>query len=67
MLAPIINEPEKALKVLKWAVDLMNKRYNLLKNNRVKNIYEYNKKVDEKEKMSRIVIVVDELADLMMS
>jgi len=67
LLAPIINEPEKALKVLKWAVDLMNKRYNLLKNNRVKNIYEYNKKVDEKEKMSRIVIVVDELADLMMS
>ncbi len=67
LLAPIINEPEKALKVLKWSVDLMNKRYKLLKDNRVKNIYEYNKKVDEKDKMSRIVIVVDELADLMMS
>jgi len=45
----------------------MNKRYKLLKDNRVKNIYEYNKKVDEKKKMSRIVIVIDELADLMMS
>ena len=67
LLSPIINEPGKALKVLKWAVDLMNKRYKLLKEKRVKNIYEYNKKVDEKEKMSRIVIVVDELADLMMS
>lgn len=67
LLAPIINEPEKALKVLKWSVDLMNKRYKLLKDNRVKNIYEYNQKVDEKDKMSRIVIVVDELADLMMS
>jgi len=67
LLSPIINEPEKALKVLKWAVKLMNKRYKLLKDNRVKNIYEYNKKVDEKKKMSRIVIVIDELADLMMS
>jgi len=45
----------------------MNRRYKLLKENKVRNIYEYNEKVDEKEKMSRIVIIVDELADLMMS
>jgi S-DNA-T family DNA segregation ATPase FtsK/SpoIIIE len=52
---------------LKWAVDVMNKRYKQLKDLKVRNIYEYNEKVDEKDKMSRIVIIVDELADLMMS
>jgi len=67
LLAPIITEPEKALKALKWAVDVMNKRYKLLKENKVRNIDEYNQKVDENNKMSRIVIIVDELADLMMS
>jgi DNA segregation ATPase FtsK/SpoIIIE-like protein len=45
----------------------MNRRYARLKELKVRNIYEYNEKVDEKEKMSRIVIIVDELADLMMS
>jgi len=67
LLSPIITEPEKALKALKRAVDIMNIRYNKLKECKVRNIYEYNEKVDEKNKMSRIVIIVDELADLMMS
>ena len=67
LLAPIITEPEKALRALKWAVDVMNRRYAKLKELKVRNIYEYNEKVDEKDKMSRIVIIVDELADLMMS
>ena len=67
LLAPIINDAEKALKALKWAVEIMERRYKKLKDIRVKNIYEYNEKVDEKEKMSRIVIIVDELADLMMT
>ena len=67
LLAPIINDPDKALKALKWSVDIMNRRYKLLKEKKVRNIYEYNQKVDEKDKMSRIVIIVDELADLMMS
>ncbi len=67
LLAPIITEPEKALRALKWAVDVMNRRYKLLKDNKVRNIDEYNQKVDENDKMSRIVIIVDELADLMMS
>jgi len=67
LLAPIINEPEKALRALKWAVEVMNRRYKKLKDLKVRNIYEYNEKVAENEKMSRIVIIVDELADLMMS
>ena len=67
LLAPIITEPEKALRALKWAVDVMNRRYKKLKDVKVRNIDEYNQKVDDNEKMSRIVIIIDELADLMMS
>jgi len=43
----------------------MERRYTLLKDKRVKNIEEYNKKVIS-EKMYRIVFVIDELADMMM-
>ncbi len=65
MLWPIVSDPDKALKLLRRAVDEMEKRYALLKDKRVKNIDEYNKKVMW-EKMYRIVIVIDELADMMM-
>lgn len=68
LLAPIITEPEKAVKVLKRAVKHMNERYKKLKERKVRNIVEYNEKVEEeKDKMYRIVIIIDELADLMMS
>lgn len=66
MLAPIVSESEKALKLLKWSVDEMEKRYWLLKEKRVKNIDEYNHKIIW-EKLYRIIIVIDELADMMMS
>jgi len=65
MLWPIVSDPDKALKLLKRAVDEMERRYTLLKDKRVKNIDEYNKKVMW-EKMYRIVFVIDELADMMM-
>jgi DNA segregation ATPase FtsK/SpoIIIE, S-DNA-T family len=65
-LAPIVFESEKALKLLKWSVNEMEKRYSILKEKRVKNIDEYNSKIIW-EKMYRIVFVIDELADMMMS
>ncbi len=65
MLWPIVSDPDKALKLLNRTVDEMEKRYTLLKDKRVKNIEEYNKKVIW-EKMYRIVVVIDELADMMM-
>lgn len=65
LLAPIVFESEKALKLLKWSVDEMERRYTLLKDKRVKNIDEYNTKIIG-EKMYRIVFVIDELADMMM-
>lgn len=66
LLAPIVTDPDKALRLLKRSVNEMEKRYTKLKEKRVKNIDEYNTKVMG-DKMYRIVFVIDELADLMMS
>jgi len=75
LLAPIVFEPEKALKLLKWTEHEMERRYGMLKEKRVKNIDEYNEKYagkmaengDKIQKMFRIVFVVDELASMMLS
>jgi len=52
--------------MLKWSVEEMEFRYKQLTSIRVKNLDEYNQKKPD-DKMYRIVIVIDELADLMMS
>lgn len=67
LLAPVETAPEKALKILKWAVNEMEKRYTLLKSMRVKKLTEYNEKVPSKDLVPRIIIIIDELADLMMN
>lgn len=75
LLAPIVFEPEKALKLLKRTENEMERRYGILKEKRVKNIDEYNQKFagsigenkEKIEKMFRIVFVVDELASMMLS
>jgi len=64
-LCPIITDPEQALKALKRCAIEMDERYTILKNSRVKNLAEYMEKTGEM--MYRIVIVIDELADLMMT
>lgn len=66
LLAPIVTRPDKALKVLQWSVDEMETRYTKLKKSKTKKLAQYNRKHPE-DKMYRIVIVIDELADLMMS
>lgn len=45
----------------------MEERYGKLKKEKVRNLAEYNDKVKDTEKMYRLVIIIDELADLMMS
>lgn len=67
LLTPVINDPEKALNSLKWSVAEMLRRYDVLQVARARNLGEYNAKVGRKEKMCNIVIIIDELADLMMS
>ena len=79
LLTPVINEPEKALSALKWAVNEMEHRYELLAKEKIREIKSYNKMVIAKSKensksedeepletMSYIVIIIDELSDLMM-
>ncbi len=65
MLGPIVSDSEKALKLLKRCVLEMERRYTILKEKRVKTIVEYNERLIS-DKMYRIVVVIDELADMMM-
>lgn len=65
LLAPIITEPEKTISALKWAVNEMERRYDLLAEQKIRDIKTYNTKMSD-EPMPYIVIVIDELADLMM-
>lgn len=73
MINDIINDPKKAVQSLGWAIGEMNRRYELfekmsLSGSHVVNIDEYNAKLKEgEEKLPKIVIVVDELADLMLA
>ncbi len=67
LLTPVINSPDKALNALKWWVAEMERRYGTLKPLNARNLEEYNAKVSAKDKMPAIVIIIDELADLMMS
>jgi len=67
LLSPVITNPEKALNSLKWAVAEMLRRYDLATQVNARNLWEYNKKVTKDKKLPYIVIVIDELADLMMS
>ena len=77
LITPVVTDAKKATNALFWAVREMERRYELLSENKVRNIDQYNKKADrlsrEKkegeerpEKLPFIVIIIDELADLMM-
>ncbi len=66
LLTPVIQDPEKASIALRWVVAEMSRRYTELSNHRVRNLAEYND-IKKISKMPRIVVVVDELADLMMT
>lgn len=65
LLTPVINEPEKCISALKWAVAEMERRLRTMAEVGKRNISEYNN-LKEEEGMPHIVIVIDELADLMM-
>lgn len=70
LLVPVVCEPKKSLGALQWAVTEMENRFMTIEEAGVRNITEFNQRVDNgynAEKMSRIVIVIDELADLKMA
>jgi S-DNA-T family DNA segregation ATPase FtsK/SpoIIIE len=61
---------ERILVVLRWTVSEMDRRYKLLEESRSRNLDSYNRKARRRKNMDvlpRIVLLVDELADLMMS
>ena len=75
LFIPVVTDPKKAAGALNWAVSEMMSRYNTFAEYSVRNLQEYNRKVEgmripegeqRPEKMSQIIIIVDELADLMM-
>ncbi|MBQ8720244.1 MAG: DNA translocase FtsK 4TM domain-containing protein [Clostridia bacterium] len=69
LLVPVVTDPKQAAGALMWAVEQMEKRYELIEKLFVRNIEAYNAKVTEDptlgEPMPKIVIVIDELNDLM--
>ena len=76
LLTPIVTSPKKAANALNWAVGEMERRYKLLARANVRNLAQYNKYIaslspdeneEEFEPLPLIVIIVDELADLMMT
>lgn len=66
LLIPVVSDVQKAAGALNWAIREMERRYDLLEKYGVRNIKGYNKLPDI-EKLPYIVIIVDELADLMMT
>ncbi|MGN1416903.1 MAG: DNA translocase FtsK 4TM domain-containing protein [Oscillospiraceae bacterium] len=70
LLIPVVTDPRKAAGALAWAVQEMLKRYKLFADRNVRDINGYNEKAltaDDMEPLPRIVIIIDELADLMMA
>ena len=66
LVSPVITDVKAATQSLKWAVDEMERRYKLFAKYHVRNITAFNKKAAYEDRMPKIVIVIDELADLMM-
>lgn len=66
LLTPVIIEMDKVINALKWAIAEMEKRYTLFRQAKVKNIQGYNAMMGFPA-IPYIVIVIDEMADLMLS
>ena len=73
LLCPVITDPKKAIVALQKLVSEMEHRYDIFEENKVKNIDEYNKLIEQENKerdikkmnMPFIAFMIDELADLM--
>ncbi len=69
LLIPVVTDPKKAAGALNWAVSEMLKRYQIFADNGVRDISGYNELAEERDDlqpMPKVVIIIDELADLMM-
>jgi S-DNA-T family DNA segregation ATPase FtsK/SpoIIIE len=71
LLHPVVTQPKGATRALRWAVGEMERRYTALSEKGVRNIEAYNRKVTKEKQgeptLPYIILVIDELADLMMT
>ncbi len=72
MINEIITDANKAVQSLNWAIGEMNRRYGLFEQmsragQYVVNLDEYNSKLEKSKRLPKIVIIIDELADLMLA
>ena len=70
LLVPVVSDPKKAAGALAWAVNEMERRFLLIEEVGVRDLDSYNevtREDPEREYLPKIVIIIDELADLMMT
>ncbi|WP_088179311.1 DNA translocase FtsK [Geminisphaera colitermitum] len=69
LIHPVVTEPKQAVQALKWLVREMEQRYETLAEKNVRNLAGYNAKAAAEgfPKLPYIVLIIDELADLMMT
>ena len=68
LLIPVVTDPHKAAGALAWAVQEMLDRYHKMQSKGVRNITSYNaRRAGDEPALPRIVVVIDELADLMLA
>jgi DNA segregation ATPase FtsK/SpoIIIE, S-DNA-T family len=71
LITPVITDSKVASQALNWAVEEMERRFMIFASSRARNLQSYNDNVEqglvEGEKMPRIVVIIDELADLIMA
>ena len=65
LLTPVVTEPKKAILALKWVCKEMERRYSLMNEEGTRSLDGFNEKSDEK--LPYIVVIIDEMADLMMT
>jgi len=66
LLTPVITDVSKTINALKWCLNEMDRRYDVLNKSGKKNIQSYNADKPE-EKIPYIIFIIDELADFMMT
>ena len=72
LLTPVITDPKKTIQALRWGVREMERRYELLAAAGARDLMSYNVKIgagkeSEEEPLPYLVVIIDELADLMVS
>lgn len=65
LMCPVVKDAKLVPAILRSVIREMEKRYDMFSQNQVRNIDGFNKRVAEEERLSYIVVVIDELADLM--